>query len=1075
MDEKGDLKVEKDKEEGEIVAEIIDSTGSQTGMQKDEKQEESESSKTIEEGKEKASFKTREESEEVVSSKTGEESEEKVSPKTEEEKASFQTQEEGEEKVPSKTPDKESITAIVQEGGNDGVSEKREEKIIEDEKIDEGEKAKIGEEKVGEEKSPTVLTDAPQITTSDGDKGEETTETAGEDTTTDQGGTEQEDKDVRTSKTPTEKESKQSSQSSRTSSRDEGKRSVSAREKERRRERRKKKKQLVPKLRKRMSKTGTTAEQYLQAILMSYFQALDPAGSGFISADDFWSVLLSPELNFQLSNEDVDILHPFIQIDLRGMVAYTEFVSIAQQLITSVYQGQPDVQTNWVELRGADGTVVVYNKKTGEIIDNAESGMDLFEETIQDLFNTADTKNVGYITTDDFTQMLETKDMFLKPDDKQELLKRFPEGKVVYKEFQPIAKEVILRVYRAKDESDSEWVQVSSPRVGWFWLNKVTGETRRDIGITEERDQEAALINQAYSQIDDLNLQLEQERARTREMENQVAIANEELEATATQLDETGRQLDEANNDLLIRETEIHQLQAVISEKDQFIFELTAKVAEVTALEEQLSHAHYELEQTKQMVYDRENTLAGKEQKISDLKLQADAIIDELKNAHGVIDARESSINNLQYNLTNEQGRVKELQQHMPSLETRLSAMVNEHNVTQNSLEEKTGLLQQARKNLKIAREKNNELEKEVTKLSQVNEKLKNAECEIKTLKSFLTTKTAMVERKKKETQELRLKMSEIESRDNRRAIILADVLEKTARTYQQQLATTTPDKTPLQLPENAERPISAPIIPLEEILEFQATEDPLSVSYESPLRTHQTVMTRGNAVPNPPAITSSSPRKKTHIKARTVPRLPPIRSQKSDFAVPTKHEIKRYYKQMDSSILPHTSGVDCRCKLCTINRSPGKQQNEFANLTSGEMTLAALRLETDTREYQLSQQIKLGQRILIQVKKSMYDLEPQKLTGVVKYIGKIDSEYIDNRIYVGVKLDEPVGNNDGLYKGKRYFTCPPNHGRMVRITSVIAVMPNKSVIYKPLQTNPRTSPYNNPGVHKKTTPLRVA
>ena len=31
--------------------------------------------------------------------------------------------------------------------------------------------------------------------------------------------------------------------------------------------------------------------------------------------------------------------------------------------------------------------------------------MDLFEETIQDLFNTADTKNVGYITTDDFTQV----------------------------------------------------------------------------------------------------------------------------------------------------------------------------------------------------------------------------------------------------------------------------------------------------------------------------------------------------------------------------------------------------------------------------------------------------------------------------------------------------------------------------------------------------------------------------------------------------------------------------------------------------------------------------------------------
>lgn len=38
----------------------------------------------------------------------------------------------------------------------------------------------------------------------------------------------------------------------------------------------------------------------------------------------------------------------------------------------------------------------------------------------------------------------------------------------------------------------------------------------------------------------------------------------------------------------------------------------------------------------------------------------------------------------------------------------------------------------------------------------------------------------------------------------------------------------------------------------------------------------------------------------------------------------------------------------------------------------------------------------------------TVYDLEPQKLTGIVKFIGKVDSEFIDNRIYVGLKLDEP-------------------------------------------------------------------
>lgn len=110
-------------------------------------------------------------------------------------------------------------------------------------------------------------------------------------------------------------------------------------------------------------------------------------------------------------------------------------------------------------------------------------------------------------------------------------------------------------------------------------------------------------------------------------------------------------------------------------------------------------------------------------------------------------------------------------------------------------------------------------------------------------------------------------------------------------------------------------------------------------------------------------------------------------------------------------------------------------------------------------------------------------------MPGIVKYVGKVDSEYVDNRMYVGVKLDDPgelqvtftyhplnlcgwriftantdlllesgafplsfsvslaVGDSDGLFKGKRYFTCSPKHGKMVRISSVIAVLYPKLVI----------------------------
>lgn len=73
---------------------------------------------------------------------------------------------------------------------------------------------------------------------------------------------------------------------------------------------------------------------------------------------------------------------------------------------------------------------------------------------------------------------------------------------------------------------------------------------------------------------------------------------------------------------------------------------------------------------------------------------------------------------------------------------------------------------------------------------SQAHEKLRSAECEIHTLKSLLTTKTAMVERRKKELTNAKMKVAELEGKDQRRAVILADVLEKTARQYQQQIMT---------------------------------------------------------------------------------------------------------------------------------------------------------------------------------------------------------------------------------------------------------------------------------------------
>ena len=79
-------------------------------------------------------------------------------------------------------------------------------------------------------------------------------------------------------------------------------------------------------------------------------------------------------------------------------------------------------------------------------------------------------------------------------------------------------------------------------------------------------------------------------------------------------------------------------------------------------------------------------------------------------------------------------------------------------------------------------------LEKDMERLEQAQDKLSSSESEIRTLKTFLTTKTALIERHKRDLKETRLKVAELEEKDARRAVILADVLEKTARQYQQQI-----------------------------------------------------------------------------------------------------------------------------------------------------------------------------------------------------------------------------------------------------------------------------------------------
>jgi len=79
------------------------------------------------------------------------------------------------------------------------------------------------------------------------------------------------------------------------------------------------------------------------------------------------------------------------------------------------------------------------------------------------------------------------------------------------------------------------------------------------------------------------------------------------------------------------------------------------------------------------------------------------------------------------------------------------------------------------------------------------------------------------------------------------------------------------------------------------------------------------------------------------------------------------------------------------------------------------------------------------GDKVMIQSK--ITGEEKMNITGVVKYIGKLGTGGNSSSMFVGLKLDQPVGNTDGRVGGKQYFQCPPKHGKVVKLSDIHAIM----------------------------------
>lgn len=156
-----------------------------------------------------------------------------------------------------------------------------------------------------------------------------------------------------------------------------------------------------------------------------------------------------------------------------------------------------------------------------------------------------------------------------------------------------------------------------------------------------------------------------------------------------------------------------------------------------------------------------------------------------------------------------------------------------------------------------------------------------------------------------------------------------------------------------------------------------------------------------------------------------------------------------------DDSNLLGSYPLDNGMRLHVVDNFSIKNELEFENVEKYEMAPEMYAKRTDTvkafliknkigqynedynkkkekaqeEEKELIKAIDVGSRCKVNTSNALAKL------GVVLYKGLVEGL---SGHWIGVKYDEPLGKNDGSYKDKEYFKCPPNYGAFVKPQNVL-------------------------------------
>ncbi|XP_033626611.1 uncharacterized protein LOC117289563 [Asterias rubens] len=814
-----------------------------------------------------------------------------------------------------------------------------------------------------------------------------------------------------------------------------------------------------------LSRQARRFEDPFKELAFVVFDSADVDSDKRLRRAEFTSVLKSPSLELELSAEDIRKLEKDCsggRKDIKDLpVSFDEFLPLAKYLLMLFYNKEDSNSRNpWSILdRGKDSPPYYFNKHTGTVRSDRPVDYDnqpelfLFEDALRDAMETADMNKDGRINLNDFIRIINSEDfgLILTKRDISEISKHFKNeaGKVsnvCYSEFLPLAKRLIVAVFSARDPMTDDWTFLCTRHVGAFWFNKRTGQSLRHPPnhiVTmqqhqlKHRNDAAKVLLKTSEELKVTKEKLEKESALRTDFEEKYTTLSSENAFTCRELQKVTRLYEKSRAESEKKGIFLDAKDKEITKLKYKIEQLEERVAEAERTEANLESMRDVLRNCQGAVRDRELEIVDHQTKIEDLNKQ-------LSECESRVDNGKAAIADLHQQLRYEGKRNERMElelKKLPPLQKELDEKKETLQVCEKRLEERNAVLILTRRVNGENKTKIKGLEAELAKLHATEKELDIAKCEIYTLKQLIVGKDSLVMQKSHELDTVKERLETdhgetwVDSENKSQGIGWRNGGPTNGTNFR--------------------------IVRLQK----RRPSKGIQVGAQS-RRSKLTYNSTQLDVGTPPYDSSSSSGSQSDCKQPKLEDYQRLDTPESEGSLVTSLNtsngsfLRLLHKQgsaedgmptiydlytPEGSYAPTSRSANPTLKNGTHLRpksSMARLETEGASI----MQKGTVMFEDD---FLVAQCLRVGDRV--RVKKKGGRRKGAILTGVVKFVGKVDKEFHhnDHRLYTGIRLDEAVGDTDGVIKGKRYFTANPRHGKLLPVTDVVSVLNPKTATYK--------------------------